>query len=99
MDVIKIAISTPISEPGPSVSIQWEGKCLEINATSELDDVWDEGDQIWTKICNGIHAFLAELGPIPEGGWDVKFSCKNPKLILEKGLTLRKYRNHYKNID
>jgi len=37
------------------------------------DDSFPEWDRKWTSICNGVHALLGELGPIPENGWKVKF--------------------------
>ena len=32
-----------------------------------------EWDKRWTSICNGIHALLGELGPLPSTGWKVEF--------------------------
>ncbi len=89
--IIKIATPT---EDGPGVSIRWldapESEGVEI-------DGWaDDCDQAWTKICDGIHGLLANLGLHPEGGWDVEFNCPNPNLIIEKGFSRKDYHNRHK---
>ena len=88
-----IKIGTPIPDVGPSVSIHWKDSDTEIIPPMDADESekWDRGDQAWTKICNGIHALIGELGPLPEGGWDVEFTCSNPSSIIEEGLTIKQY--------
>lgn len=46
-----------------------------VNLPEAPDDpeAFAEWDRKWTSICNGIHALLGELGPIPDVGWEVKF--------------------------
>ena len=85
---LEIKISHP-TEEGPSVSIHWKDSPV---VADDAGDFGDE-DQAWTKICNGIHALLANLGPFPEGGWDIEFTCPDPHLIVEKGLTRKEYQD------
>jgi hypothetical protein len=76
----------PSTEPGPNVSIHWEDAPDNVAETA-----WDVQDQAWTKICDGIHMLLSNLGPSPEHGWDVVFTCPDPSLIIEENLTQEKY--------
>lgn len=79
----------PNPEPdGSGVSICWKD-CPDQSHGHE----WDSWDQAWTKISNGIHCLLGELGPIPDSGWEIEFSCSDHELIVEKNLTLKQYRN------
>ncbi len=66
-------------DPGESdVSIHWK------DAPDNVADVeWNPEDQAWTKICDGIHSLLANLGASPENGWKVEFICPSPNLIVE----------------
>jgi hypothetical protein len=87
---LEIKISTP-NEEGPSVTIHWKD-----SPDDPVKLEWDAADQAWTKICDGIHALLHNLGPIPEGGWGVEFSCPKPDLIVED-ITREDYHNRWKD--
>lgn len=62
---------------GSGCSIHWED-------SPEIGEEWDDEDQAWTKICNGIHALLANLEPWPETGYKVVFRCKDYKKLVGK---------------
>ena len=93
--VIKLKAPNP---DGAGVGIRWVDPHPEIDIPMDAKDtdVWDEGDQAWTKICNSIHALIGELDPIPEGGWEIEFSCLDTSLIIEKGLTRNQYHDRNK---
>lgn len=89
---LKITIK-PLQEEGPSVSIHWED-------APEIEYDWADSDQVWTKISNALHGFLAEIGPHPEQGYDITFSCKNFEHLIEP-ITREQYyeRNKASNSD
>ena len=61
-------------EVNSHVSIRWEDRPLD----DDLDDEeFDKFDLAWTRICDGIHSLISNLGPIPETGWDARITCDN----------------------
>jgi hypothetical protein len=84
--MIEIKIGEQEENDGSSVEIRWKDAPDNVAETD-----WNNEDQVWTKICNGIHGLLAELGPIPKNGWKVEFSCPDFKKLVEKGLTRQQY--------
>ena len=46
---------------------------IDMPDAPEDPEAFKEWDKRWTSICNGIHALLGDLGPVPETGWKVKF--------------------------
>lgn len=82
---------------GPGVSIHWKEPSHEIFLGDD-DEVWDEGDQAWTKICNGIHALLSQVD-FKGMAWEVEFDCPDSSPLIEKGLTRNQYHVRQRNIE
>jgi len=75
--VVRIEVSTPTD--GGSVGIRWVDSDLD---PAVDDETWNRNIEAWDRMTAGIHALLSELGPIPEGGWDVKLYCHDPEGLL-----------------
>lgn len=76
--------------PHPGVSVHWKD-------APEFTAEWDGMDQAWTKICDGIHSLLGNLGPIPEKGWNVVFTCEDHDQIVEN-ITQKEYRSSSREV-
>lgn len=81
---LEIKIGYTLQPDSPGVSIRWK------NSPDILQE-FDAADQAYTKICDGIHNLLSNLGPIVGEGWVVEFTCKDYNLIVEPDLSREDY--------
>ena len=63
-------------DPNTDVSIQYVNvneAILNYDDEAVSDETFLEHQERFQAICNGIHALVAELGPLPDTGWEIKF--------------------------
>lgn len=72
---------------GGDVGMQWVD-CPPLEHVS--DEEWNNSLLISDQVKNGLHALIWPLGPIPEGGWKIRYwmdTKKFPKSVLENANT------------
>ena len=77
--LISIEIRESLEPDGVGVSILW-ADTPDISSVRHQE--WEHFDKCWKIVCDGIHGLLAELGPIPENGWDVTIRGDHNKIKL-----------------
>lgn len=81
---IKISPQVDDGKPLADASIFWKN-------APEFQHEWDDVDQAWRKICDGIHSLIANLHPQPETGWEVEFECNGHQQIVDSNQTQEDY--------
>lgn len=81
---IKIRPQVDDGKPLADSSIFWKD-------APDCQHEWDDVDQAWTKICDGIHSLIANLEPWPETGWEIEFECGDHQQIVDPELSRDDY--------